>query len=54
MSDLIMEEVIRFDVRSSQRFIVWALREHSLGPLRAFFENFGTLSECKTTHDAAA
>lgn len=45
----IMEEVIRFDVRSTHRFIVLGLRSTRLQPLRAFFENFGTLSECKTT-----
>lgn len=44
-----MEEVIRFGVRSSHRFIVPGLRSGELQPLREFFQVFGALSECKTT-----
>jgi hypothetical protein len=46
---MIDEEVIRFDIRSAQRFMVCGIGSEELAPLRAFFENFGLLSECKTS-----
>jgi hypothetical protein len=44
-----ISEVIRFDIRSKERFVACGLRSDELESLRAFFERFGVLSECRTS-----
>jgi hypothetical protein len=47
--NLFDSEVIRFDIRSKERFIACGLRSTDVDVLRAFFERFGVLSECRTS-----
>lgn len=42
-------EIIRFDQRAKERFVVCGLATADAAPLRAFFERFGMVSDCKVS-----